>query len=58
MEIQLSLGEIDGNEALEILTGYIHVEIRFYTRKMETASDHQTLAVYSSAIRESAKTPL
>lgn len=51
MKIQLSLGEIDGAEALEILTGCIHIEIRYYTRKMDAAPDQHTAEGYASAIR-------
>lgn len=51
MKIQLGLGEIDGAEALEILTGCIHVVIRYYTRKMEAATDQHTAEGYASAIR-------
>jgi hypothetical protein len=49
--INLTEGDFNSRDALEILTAYIHVEICLYHRKMETEIDQKVLIRYEDSIR-------
>ena len=43
-------GQFSSSDALEVLTAYIHVEIRIYQRKMELEKDTDKIAAYLASI--------
>lgn len=49
-KIGLAKGEFSSNDALEILTAYIHVEISIYQRKMELENDLEVVGQYADSI--------
>jgi hypothetical protein len=55
-EISLAEGDFKAKDALEILTAYIHVEIRLYQRKIDIENDHCKIAEYKATIHRLQKT--
>ena len=49
-EISLVEGDFNANDALEILTAYIHVEISLYKRKIESEMDQVLISHYAESI--------
>ena len=49
-EISLAEGDFKAKDAMEILTGYIHVEISLYQRNMELENDADKIAYYAESI--------